>query len=53
MSADNCGLTEQELDAVLMEIDSWLRQESDIIPGRELRGWFKLCEQISLSAELT
>jgi hypothetical protein len=50
--ADDSGLTDKELDAALTEIDRGLRQESEIITGRELRGWFKLCQQIRLSADL-
>jgi hypothetical protein len=31
MSANDCGLTDKELDAALTQIDRGLRQESDIL----------------------
>ena len=42
-------LTDEEFNATLTDIDADLRQESDRIVGREVRGWMKFCEKFRLS----
>lgn len=47
---DPFNLPEADFDAVMMEIDAELRQESDRIIGREVRGWFKFCIRFKIDA---
>lgn len=47
---DPFNLSEGDFDAVMMEIDTELRHESDRIIGREVRGWFKYCIRFGINA---
>jgi hypothetical protein len=46
------NLSDGEFDAVMTEIDAELRQESDRIVGRELRGWMKFNQRFQASIPL-
>lgn len=51
-ASDKDEFSEAALDAALGAIDQELRQESDRIGGREIRGWAKFCKKYQTSMSM-